>query len=442
LARNGDGAAQTWPGGWRPWGLLAALLAAYVLAFVDRQVLNLLVEPIKRDLHLSDTQVSLLQGLAFALFLSAAGLPVGRLVDKRRRITLIALGVGFWSLATAACGLVRGYPQLLAARIGVAVGESVTPGAYSLIGDLFPPRRMGLAISLYQAGPYLGGGLALIGGAWLIAHTAGWSLGLPLFGELHGWRLVFLLIGLPGLLVALLVACLKEPARTGPSRAAAPSPREVGRYFRANAGAILGLNLCTAAAATMSYGFSAWAPSFLIRTFHMTPPQVGAAYGPIVILAGVAGSLSAGIAGDWAVARGFRVGRLGVMVAAVLCALPCATAAALAGSAGAALMLIAPTGYFTAVALAGAPAALQDITPPRMRGVQHALGILAVNLVGLGSGPTAVALVTDFVLHDEGRLRYALATVAPAALAFSALFGALAAPAYSSSRRRMVADSA
>jgi MFS family permease len=423
--------------GWYPWYFLAVILAAYVLAFVDRQILNLLVEPIKRDLHLNDTQVSLLQGLAFALFLSITGLPVGRLVDTRRRITIVALGVGFWSLATAACGLTRGYPQLLAARIGVAVGESVTPAGYSLIGDYFSRKRMGLAISLYQMGPYLGGGLALLGGSFAIGRTAHWSVVLPLFGELHGWRLVFLLVGLPGVVIALWAATLREPARRGAYHAAPPSVREVGAYFRANASAILGLNLCTAAAATMSYGFSAWAPSFLIRTFHMTPPQVGAAYGPIVIVCGVAGALSAGLAGDWAVGRGVRMGRLAVIVAAVLLALPCVIAAVLAPTARAALSLIAPTSYLVAMALATAPAALQDITPPRLRGVQHALGILAVNLVGLGVGPTAVALVTDYVLHDEARLNYALAIVAPAALALSALAGILSASAYRACRERI-----
>jgi MFS family permease len=421
-------------GTWRRWGFLAAILAAYVLAFVDRQVLNLLVEPIKRDLHLSDTQVSLLQGLAFALFLSVAGLPVGRLVDRGRRTAILAAGAAFWSLAAATCGLARTYPQLLAARIGVAVGEAVTPGGYSLIGDLFPPRRMGLAISLYQTGPYLGGGLALIGGGALVALAAHWSL----FG-IGGWRLVFVLVGLPGLAVALLLACLKEPARTGAARTA-PPPAEVAAYFRANLGAVVGLNLCTAAAATMSYGFSAWVPSFLIRTFHLAPPQVGAAYGPIVILGGAAGSLTAGLAGDWAVGRGWRAGRLGVMVAAVALAAPFAVAAALAPSAGLAFLLIAPTGYLVAVALAGAPAALQDITPPRMRGVQHALGILAVNLVGLGLGPTAVALVTDKVLRDETALRYALASVAPAALAVSALAGLAALHSYGSSRLRLATE--
>lgn len=442
MTLDADSGAQARTGGVYPWYFLAVILAAYVLAFVDRQILNLLVEPIKRDLHLSDTQVSLLQGLAFALFLSLAALPIGRLVDTRRRITIVAVGIGFWSLATAACGLARGFPQLLVARIGVAVGESVTPAGYSLIGDHFPPRRMGLAISLYQMGPYLGGGLALLGGALLIRHTEGMSLALPVFGELHGWRLVFFLVGLPGVLLALLASTLREPARTGAGRAAPPSPAEVGAYFRTNAWAILGLNLCTASAATMSYGFSAWAPSFLIRTFHMTPAQVGAVYGPVVLVCGVAGALTAGLVGDRVVARGVRTGRLAVIVAAVLLAVPCVIAAVLAPTAGAALALIAPTSYLVAIGLATAPAALQDITPPRMRGVQHAMGILAVNLVGLGLGPTAVALVTDYVLHDEAGLRYALLAVAPAALVLSALFGAASAPAYQACRVRIASGPA
>jgi MFS family permease len=413
-----------------PWYFLAVILAAYVLAFMDRQILNLLVEPIKRDLGLSDTQVSLLQGVGFALFLALAGLPIGRLVDTRRRVTILSAGVAFWSLATAACGLAAAFPALLAARIGVAVGEAVTPAGYSLIGDWFPRRRMGRAISIYQMGPYLGGGLALIGGAALIRATA------HVEGPVSGWRLVFVLVGLPGLVLAALAATLREPARTGAARTPA-SRAEVGAYFAANWRAVLGLNLATAAAATMSYGFTAWTPSFLIRTFHMTPPQVGAAYGPIALGCGVAGSLAAGLVGDWVVSRGWRGGRLLVIVAAAALTTPLAAGAALAPGAGAALALLAPTSFLVAVALATAPAALQDITPARLRGVQHALGVIAVNLVGLSLGPTLVALVTDRVLKDEGAIRYALAGVAPAALVVSAILGLVALVPYAACRERM-----
>lgn len=432
-------------GGSRPvskysWYVLAVILAAYILAFVDRQILNLLVEPIKRELHLSDTQVSLLQGLAFALFLSITGLPVGRLVDTRRRVTILAVGMGFWSLATAACGLARGFPQLLAARIGVAVGETVIPAGYSLIGDLFPRRRWGLAISIYQMGPYVGGGLALFAGSLLIRSTAHTSLVLPLFGEISGWRLVFLLIGLPGLLMALWAASLREPERTGPDRKSAPSGAEVAAYFRAGLPGIVGVNLCIAAAAAMSYGFSAWTPSFLIRTFHMTAPQVGAVYGPIVIACGVLGALSAGLLGDKVVSTGVRGGRLIVIVGAATCAAPLALCAVLAPTAPAALMLIAPTIYLVTLCLVCAPAALQDITPPRIRGVHHAIGVLSINLIGLSVGPTAVALVTNYVLRDETKLRYALAMVSPTALGICALIGALSLSAYQACRERLVAQ--
>jgi MFS family permease len=393
---------------------LGVLVLAYVLAFVDRQVLNLLVEPLKRELGLSDLQVSLLQGPAFALFLSAAGLPLGRLIDRARRLTVLTLGVAAWSLAAAACGLAPTYLVLLACRIGVGAGEAVmTPSAYSLIGDWFRKERQGLAAGLYSMGAYLGSGLALIGGGALVSASEA--------GGASGWRLAFLATGVLGLPVALWVASLREPERGGPTRRPPPW-REAVAWVKGPAGAAAGVvNAAVALAAMASYALAAWIPSTLIRRFHLPAKEAGLGFGLVVVTAGVPGTLLAGVVGDALRARGVRDGRLKVLAAASLIATPFAAAAPIAPSPGRALALLWPLVFLATVAVGSGPASLQDVTPARLRGVQHALAVLAVNLFGLGLGPPLVALVTDAVLRDEAKVGLALASTTPVMLGLSAV---------------------
>lgn len=417
--------------------MLGVLLLAYVLAFVDRQILNLLVGPLKRDLHISDFQVSLLQGPAFALFLSLAGLPIGRLVDVRGRTGVLGAGVGFWSLATVACGLAPGYPALLLSRIGVGAGEAtMTPTAYSLIGDLFPPKRIGAAIGIYSMGPYLGGGLALIGGGALLAALPNALMTLPLLGPIAPWRVAFLFVGAVGLPVALWVSTLREPARRQ-AGADPPSWRETAGFFRSRAAAIGGINGAVVFAAMTTYALSAWIPSTLIRRFGMSPAQAGRDFGIIVLAAGMAGALSAGLIGDALRRRGWLDGRLRVLAVATALAIPFAAAAPVAASPALTLSLLAPLVFLSTLAVSCGPAALQEITPNRLRGVQHATAVLAVNLFGLGIGPPLVALVTDLGFNDERRVGTALAMTTPAMLGLAMIFALAAAPPY---RRAVTAN--
>jgi MFS family permease len=398
---------------------LAALIAAYVLAFVDRQILNLLVEPIKRDLHLSDVSVSLLQGLSFALFLSIGGLPIGRLVDTGRRTRLLGIGIALWSLATAGCGIARGYSMLLACRIGVGVSEAtMTPAAYSLIGDWFNARRQGFAMGVYSLGAYLGSGLALVLGGLVVKRVPAVTE-LPLLGALHGWQIVFLIVGLPGLAVAFWVMSLREPPRGGPSTQA-PDQAELRAWFCSRARPLALVNGAVACAAMAMYGLSAWAPAFFQRHYGMAPAETGLKLGLIVMAAGSLGTLSAGLLGDLIATRRSD-GRLIVLAAAATLAAPCGLAMPLMENAQASLLLTAALIFFLTLAIGSGPATLQQVTPARMRGLQHALAVLAVNLIGLGLGPTIVALVTDHLLGDETRLGEALAIVLPMALATSCL---------------------
>ena len=195
------------------WYVVFVLMACYALAFVDRQILSLLVDPIKADLGINDTQFGLLQGLAFALFYTFVGLFLANLSDRKNRVKIIAVGIAFWSVMTALCGLSKTYLQLFAARTGVAAGEAaLSPAAYSIIGDYFPKQKIGKAMSVYTAGVFLGSGLAFILGGYLMV-TLPATMTFPIVGVLKNWQMTFIVVGIPGLLFSLLALTIKEPKR-------------------------------------------------------------------------------------------------------------------------------------------------------------------------------------------------------------------------------------
>jgi predicted MFS family arabinose efflux permease len=402
------------------WYVVGVLLIAYVLSFLDRQILSLLVEPIKTDLALNDTQVSLLQGFAFAICNGVGGLPLGRLVDTRRRVTIISVGIAFWSVMTALCGVASRFWSLFLCRMGVGVGEaSLTPAAYSIISDAIAPKRIGLALGVFSVGVHIGSGLALLLGASVI----GYLLHFAPIGALRPWQAVFLVVGLPGLLVSLWAATLREPARQGVVGASAPALATVLSYLRSNVHALGSVYLCMAFAAMTSYSANAWMVSMLIRTFGSTTAEAGHSYGLVVITFGAAGVVAGGLLGDAASARGWVSGRLLVMACASAAAVPFAAAAPFAGSPAGVLMLLGPMIFFGTVVIGLGPSTLQELVPNQMRGTATSIGVLVVNLIGLGLGPTAVALVTDYVLHDEHQLRHSLGALLPSMLVVSSVFG-------------------
>lgn len=404
------------------WYALAVLMTAYVVAFLDRQILNLLIEPIKRDLGLSDVGISLLQGLFFAAVLSVAGIPIGRLIDTRHRIGLLAIGMAWWSLMTAACGLAAGYGWLLLCRLGVGAGEAVmTPAAYSLIGDYIRRERQGLAMGLYAAAAYVGAGLALLAGGELLAWLPDAAMRLPVLGGLQGWRAAFVVAGLAGLCIAIWVGSLREPARKSGAKAG-PSLAEVRSSFARMWREVMAIDLCVACAAMGLYALAAWLPSFFVRHFGMAVADAGRMLGLIVMMAGSAGTLIAGLSGD---RLGSISARLAAMGTAAACAAPLVMAAMLAPDAGMSFVLLVPVLGLLAFVIGSGPPALQRLTPGRMRGVQHALAVLVVNLIGLGLGPTLVALATDLWFGDEARLGEALAIMVPAMLLAAAGCGAI-----------------
>lgn len=428
-----------YPSSARAWVTVAILMVAYVLSFVDRQILNLLVEPIRRDLLISDTQMSLLMGLSFALFYTVCGIPLGRVADTRSRRGLIAVGVLFWSAATAACGMAKMYWQFLLCRIGVGVGEAaLSPAAYSLIADSFPAERRATAISVYSMGVYLGSGLAfLVGGLVIQFASAQGDVVLPVLGEVRPWQLIFLILGVAGVLFTLLMLAVKEPVRRGAGAGVAVPLSEVGRYIRANRRTVLLHNFGFAGLAFAGYGSAAWVPSFYIRTYGWDAGQVGIVYGSIVAVFGCLGIVFGGRLADWMAKRGRSDANMRVGLYSALGALPMVTLFPLMDTAFWASLLMAPTVFCLSMPFGVAPAAIQEIMPNSMRGQASAIYLFVITLIGLGIGPTAVALVTDFVFADDSALRYSLLIVTTLAVLMSIILLAKSLKPYRESVTRL-----
>ena len=428
-----------YPSSARAWATVAILMVAYVLSFVDRQILNLLVEPIRRDLAINDTQMSLLMGLSFALFYTVCGIPLGRVADTRSRRGLIAVGILFWSAATAACGMAKLYWQFLLCRIGVGVGEAaLSPAAYSLIADSFPAERRATAISVYSMGVYLGSGLAfLVGGLVIQFASAQGDVTLPVLGEVRPWQLIFLILGVAGVFFTLLMLAIKEPVRRGAGAGVAVTLSEVGRYIRANRRTVLLHNFGFAGLAFAGYGSAAWIPTFYIRTYGWDAGQVGIVYGCIVAVFGCLGIVFGGRLADLMAKRGRSDANMRVGLYAALGALPMVVLFPLMDSAFWASMLLALAVFCLSMPFGVAPAAIQEIMPNSMRGQASAIYLFVITLIGLGVGPTAVALVTDFVFADDNALRYSLLIVTTLAVLMSIILLAKSLKPYRESVTRL-----
>jgi MFS family permease len=396
-----------WPEPRRAWFAVAALMAAYAVSFVDRQILNLLTEELKRDLAVSDLQIGMLQGLAFGVFYTLVGLPIGRLGDSLNRRNVILAGAFLWSLMTISCGLARSFGQLFAARIGVGVGEAaLSPAAMSMISDYFPPERRALPMSLYVTGTSLGSGIALIVGGFVITRmTALGSLELPLVGVVAPWQAAFIAVGLPSLLLVPLLLSVAEPPRRGLLAASGAAGSRLGlrdglRYVTERRAVYLSHNLGLAAVSVFTYGLSVWAPALFIRRFGWTPGEIGGSYGALTVICGAIGVLG----GGWLAQRLRRAGHEDanwrVLTFCVIALVPLGIVTPLLPDARWVLIAYAPTTILTTLPFGIGAAALQEITPNELRAQVAAVYLLALGLVGLGLGPTGVGFLTDRVFGD------------------------------------------
>jgi MFS family permease len=411
------------------WWVVAVLTLILVFSFLDRSILALLVEPIKADLAISDTRMSLLLGPAFAAFYAVLGLPFGILADSWNRVRLIALGLLFWNFATAAAGLARSFGLLFLTRMGVGIGEATLgPAAPSIIADTVPRERLSTAVSVYATGAYIGAGVATVLGGSIAGLALGrGDLTLPVIGAVRPWQLVFLVIGALGLVpLAILLATVREPPRAGVTAQAPPPLSEVVAHYRNNRRAIVLHHVAFTLGAFASYGNGSWLPSFMIRTHGWSIQKIGLLLGINGAIASTAGVLLGGVLAD----RWYRAGKTDAnlrvaLLGSVLSFVP-ATAYPLVSSGTAAFLLLVATGLTGTLGVGCALAALQELMPNRIRGRAVAFYAVIANLIGLGLGPITVALLTDYVFGDESMLRYSLLVVGVSCHVVSGIVLALA----------------
>lgn len=410
-------AAPPFPPAGYAWFAVGALSLVNMMSYVERQILTLLFAPIKRDFHLTDTQVSLLAGAAFVIFFVVFGLLFGRLADRGNRKRIILLGSIFWGLATTSCGLAQNFVQLFAARISVGIGEaSLSPSALSTISDYFPREKLTRAISFYTGAQYVGAGLALVVGGFAIHLVAQLPpVDLPGLGVLRPWQMTFVFVGLGGMLFSIPMLFVREPVRRG---MAAPVSADAKAAQRSQLLGFMSANrrmlACHFAGFSLSsmlgFGVASWVPTFFIRVHHWAAQDIGYAYGAIMAVMGLAGSLSGGRVAEWLESRGVKdVYFVLPMITASLNML-LLVSAMLVPSAVAALGLMTLSVFVSTQPLSLIMASLQAVAPNQLRGQLVAIFSFVANILGVASGPTVIALLTDYVYRDEQAVGWSLAT--------------------------------
>lgn len=416
--------SQKAPSGAYVWWVVFVLTVTQAMAFVDRQVLALLVEPIRRELHADDTLMGLLYGLSFALFYVIVAIPLAWLADRSNRRNILAASLGIWSLMTALCGLAGSFGQLFAARVGVGAGEAgLSPSAQSILADYFPNHRLATALGVFSMGVSIGGGLALLAGG-LILQAAPQIAALLPFGPLSPWRVVMIVVGAPGVILALLFLTVREPPRHFH-----PPPmamRDVFAHVGARKPLYLGLIGALAMIVFVAQSSSAWIPAFFERRFGWEGPKIGPLYGPLILICGGSGALAGGLIASALKRRGVARANLKASLGGFLLVTPLAIAFPLMPTPWAALAVIGAMVFCAGLPSGGGYATLQEITPPRMRAQMTALNGLMVNLIGAGLGPLSVGWLTDHTFADPAKINLSIALVALIACPIAICFYLLA----------------
>jgi MFS family permease len=384
--------------------VLGVLFVVFVFNFVDRQILSILLVPIKEELQVSDTAMGFLTGIAFALFYTVAGIPIARFADTGNRRNVIVIGLVVWSAMTALSGVVRTFGQLALARVGVGVGEAAcSPPAHSLLADYFPPHRRATALGIYSMGIYVGILLGFVLGGWV--------------NQLFGWRQAFLVVGLPGLALAVVVRLtVREPARGTWELASAGVPVESTREVLRFVWALRSFRHMAFAAALHSfagYGAATWGPAFLIRVHGMETGAIGTWLGLITGIGGASGALLGGVLAD---RLGTRDRRWSLWIPAIasVVEVPFWLAFLLLPEPVSALLWFIPAVIAGAMWLGPVLAMTQGLVRPHMRALASALLLFVINLIGLGMGPQVVGILNDLLAGTFGTaaVRYSLLLVA------------------------------
>ncbi len=397
------------------WYAVTVLFIGSILSFLDRQVIALMVEHIKADLGLNDFEIGLLQGPPFGIFYAMMSIPIAVLADRANRRNIVVVGVGFWSVATAACGLAGSFLHLFLARIGVGSGEAcLSPCAYSMISDYFRRHQLPLAMSVFTMGNLSGVGLAMIiGGAVLTYAERLGDIELWGIGHVAPWQFTFLVIGLPGMLLALLMLTVREPGRRGVLRDQERTRiADFLAFVADNRRTFSSLFGSFTLLVMVAYGNFAWVPTFFIRHFGWTAAEAGSVYGTVVAVFGTGGALFGGWLASWLSGRGHLDAPYR---ATLLCSLPLVPLALLVylvvPDGRSAALLYAPYQFFSAVPAGLAAAAMMTITPNEMRAKISSAYLFVSNFIGLSLGAASVGFITHDLFGDDARVGESLAII-------------------------------
>ena len=406
------------------WYVVTILLLAYVTSFLDRTILTLLVDPVRETLNISDLELSLLHGFAFAVFYVVLGIPIARFADSNNRVRLISIGILFWSVMTAVCGFAKTFWHMFLGRVGVGIGQAtLSPAAYSILSDYFPPHKLTRALSVYQTGIYAGMGLAMIIGGFVIANVP--ALEIPFYGLLQPWQVVFLIVSIPGIVIFAFMRTIREPERKGMishSGASKSMPvHEVATFIGERRSAYGYVVAGVAAKSLAFYGIAAWLPTYFMRTYAWDAATVGLWYGLGSIFFGTLGINLGSAASVWLRSRGHTDANVRICMVALVCLTPVGIMAPFMSSAIGSMCLFYAFIFFAAFPVGCQAAALQEITPNQMRAQVTALYLFISNMCGIGLGPTFIAFFTDVVFKNDLAVGYSMSI----AVAIAGPIGAL-----------------
>ncbi|WP_321393680.1 MFS transporter [Emcibacter sp.] len=399
---------KSYPAPGKAWYCVFVLALAVMVNFLDRGILTLLVEPIKRDLNLTDVQMSLIMGFAFTFFYSILGLPVARMVDRRSRKKIMAAGIAIWSLMTAFCGLASSFWQLFMCRVGVGVGETTSgPSAYSLLSDYFPPSKLPRAIAGMNLGFVAGSGLAMVLGGAVIGFIGDKEVTVPVLGSLRNWQVVLMLVGLPGLIVAALMLTVSEPPRHGVVVKESQPVGDVFKFIYSYWPIYIPLFLGLAMRSAQMFGMQMWGPAFYMRTFDWGPEIIGYVSGVSIMISMPLGLFLGSWFAEYYYKKGYADANMRVVVYSTLISIPLSIIAPLMPDP----WIVAGMGIvnfvFMGMAAPVENAAIQTVTPNKYRGQVTFLFLFTMNVIGMGLGPLMIGSMTQYIFGEDG-IRYAL----------------------------------
>jgi MFS family permease len=409
---SGADPKQPWPPPHTQRSTLFVLTVVMMFTMLDRQMLALMIEPMKKDFGISDTQAALLIGAAFSITYGIAGLPIARIADSWSRRNIVAISIAFWSAATVACGVAQNYAHMFLARLGIGIGESgYGPASWSMVTDTYPRERVAFATSILSVGAVIGTGLALVtGGAALAMMSHLPPLEVPLLGTIRYWQWAFIIGGLPGILWALMVMTLKEPVRRGfaNTRRASASVAEVARYLMRDSRAYVAVIGGTAMKYLMTLGASQWMPTLLRREFGWELSHIGMLQGSLSLVAAPLGLIAGGkIAERWA-REGRADANLRILLYSLCLAVPLYVVMPLLTSPWQVLGCFGAVLFIVALGTGPALAAFQVITPNQMRAQVSSVSQFCTNVIAFSLGPLIVALFTDYLFADPQDLKYSM----------------------------------